>query len=165
GFRALYCIIRYNLPHAPLPVQFAAYVVIGGGCGLANLLLFWVASRLTVNWIAAPVAFVGAAVLNYVLCISLLFRRRSKWSTWGEIGAYGVLVAGVAAVDTVATVAMMAGGTPPLMSKAFASCVALLFNFLGRRFLVFPERALPSWAPTYGERRHPLPADSTITGA
>ena len=38
GIRALYCIMRYNMPHAPLPIQFAGYVCVGGICGLANVL-------------------------------------------------------------------------------------------------------------------------------
>jgi len=37
---ALYCIIRYNMPHAPLPIQFAAYAVLGGICAAANIAVF-----------------------------------------------------------------------------------------------------------------------------
>jgi hypothetical protein len=40
GFRALYCIIRYNMPHAPLPIQFLGYLFVGGLCTIVNLLLF-----------------------------------------------------------------------------------------------------------------------------
>jgi len=29
GVRALYCIVRYNSYHLPLPVQFLAYLAIG----------------------------------------------------------------------------------------------------------------------------------------
>ena len=40
GFRALYCILKYNLPHAPLPFQFAVYLLIGGIAALVNLACF-----------------------------------------------------------------------------------------------------------------------------
>ena len=40
GFWALYCILRYNAPHAPLPIQFFFYLFIGGTAARFNLLCF-----------------------------------------------------------------------------------------------------------------------------
>jgi len=58
-----------------------------------NILLFNAFFDVRVCMVAAPLAFLLAAALNYWLCICMLFRHRSKWSTWGEIGIYGLLVA------------------------------------------------------------------------
>jgi dolichol-phosphate mannosyltransferase len=148
GFRALYCIIRYNMPHAPLPLQFAGYVFVGGLCAVANLLLFAALSNFTPTWVAAPAAFIIAAVLNYWLCTVLLFRRRATWSRWTELASYGALVGGVAGVDLVSTMTLIAAGLPSMASKGLASGLALVFNFIGRRFLIFPERRPSEWAPT-----------------
>ncbi len=166
GFRALYCIIRYNLPHAPLPLQFAAYVFVGGLCGVANLLLFGGLTNFAPAWVAAPAAFVTAAILNYWLCTLVLFRRRPTWSRWTELGSYGALVAGVAGVDLVTTITFIAAGLPPMLSKALASGLALVFNFIGRRFLIFPERRPSEWAPagTLDQRPPSDVAGSDVSG-
>ena len=88
GIRALYCIARYNMPHAPLPIQFGGYLIVGGLSALANLLIFTLLNTVTSTWVAAPSAFVLAAAINYLLSVSLLFRRHVRWSTAGELGVY-----------------------------------------------------------------------------
>jgi putative flippase GtrA len=148
GFRALYCIMRYNMPHAPLPIQFLGYLCVGGVCAGVNILLFSAFLLGTSAWIAAPMAFLLAAALNYWLCIHLLFRRWAKWSTWGELGVYSVLVVTAGGVDLLATIALLGAGLTPWAAKAIASGIALVLNYLGRRFLVFPEEPLSPWAPT-----------------
>ena len=40
GFHALYCILHYCAPYAPIPMQFLLYIFIGGLCALANFVLF-----------------------------------------------------------------------------------------------------------------------------
>jgi putative flippase GtrA len=81
------------------------------------------------------------------MCVSLLFRRRAKWSTWGEFAAYGALVSVVGGADMLSTVALIARGVVPGLAKIVASAIALVFNFVGRRYLVFPERRPAAWAP------------------
>jgi dolichol-phosphate mannosyltransferase len=148
GFRALYCIVRYNMPHAPLPIQFLGYLFVGGFCAIVNILLFNAFLTFTSAWFAAPLAFVLAAALNYWLCILVLFRHRSKWSTWSELGIYGVLVTVVGGGDLLSTMALLRAGFTPWAAKATASGIALGLNYLGRRFLVFPEWRLGPWSPT-----------------
>jgi dolichol-phosphate mannosyltransferase len=162
GLRALYCIVRYNMPHAPLPIQFAGYVLIGGLCAIANLVLFSAVSRAASPWIAAPAAFATAALLNYWLCVTLLFRRRARWSNRGEFVAYAALVVAVGAMDLLSTIALIRGGTPPVVAKATATLVAFVFNFLGRRFLIFPEHRPGPWEPGRADAR---PAAGSISSA
>jgi len=40
GFRAIYCILHYNLPHCPVYVQFVAYSVVGLTAAIVNLWIF-----------------------------------------------------------------------------------------------------------------------------
>ncbi len=147
GFRALYCIARYNMPHAPLPVQFGGYVLVGGLAAVANVILFAALRGVTSTWIAAPAAFALAAALNYVLCVSLLFRRRAEWSTFGEVSAYTALVIGVGGIDLFSTVGLLSAGWPPAAAKITASLIAFAFNFIGRRYVVFAEPVTIPWAP------------------
>jgi len=97
--------------------------------------------------VAAPVAFAAAAVLNYLLCILILFRRRERSARWIEIGTYVAVVVGAGAVDLVATLGLMRADVIPWVAKSVASIIALGFNFVGRRLLVFPARQPGPWAP------------------
>ena len=68
GFRALYCILKYNLPQVPIAIQFLFYTLIGGFSAIVNLLLFLSLYRVGVALaIATLTAFFVAAWVNYYL--------------------------------------------------------------------------------------------------
>jgi glycosyltransferase involved in cell wall biosynthesis len=141
GVRALYCIFRYNAYHLPLPMQFLVYVLIGGMAALVNLVTFLALVTAGVSLtISAPVAFVVAAAVNYVLCIALLFRHKTRWNSATEIFVYGIVVVAAGALDLGITKMLYTIGNPAWLSKSIASFVGLVFNFIGRRFWVFPEK-------------------------
>jgi putative flippase GtrA len=152
GIRALYCVVRYNMPHAPLPVQFIGYLGVGGICAIANVLLFGLLSAPLSYAAAAPIAFTGAAILNYWLCVTILFRRRVANERWAEIVSYITVVVGAGVLDAISTIGMIHAGAAPLVAKGIASAVALSFNFTGRRFIVFPEEPAGPWAPSRPEK-------------
>jgi dolichol-phosphate mannosyltransferase len=135
-----------RMTQAALPMQFLAYLLIGGVCALINLLLFSLFFRLTFTWAAAATAFIAASAINYWLCVLFLFKRNGS-STWRELTAYTGLVVAVANIDAFSTMSFIAAGARPAVAKLSATIVAFVFNFLGRRFLVFnnsgkSERAL-----------------------
>lgn len=146
GIRALYCIFHYNARKAPVPVQFLIYISIGGLSALANISLFLIFGKLgVVNNISIPAAFVLAAVMNYLLCINFLFRHKAKWKMTGEVLVYFLVVCLVGAIDFGATTILLKMATAPLLAKSSACMVGLLFNFLGRRYFVFPEPSPGPW--------------------
>ena len=141
GLRALYCILKYNLHQAPPAIQFCFYTLIAGSAALANLLLFLLFLKL--GWgpdRAAPAAFLLAAAINYWLCIKLIFRHRARWNSAGELFAYGLVVAGVCLYDWGVTRLLLARGLGPTAAKLTATATGLVLNFLGRRYVVFPEK-------------------------
>lgn len=149
GLRAVYCILKYNGHHAPLPVQFFSYLFIGGPAAVLNLLVFlWLLSvgiGLTGSTLAA---FFAAACLNYILCIRLLFRHQARWNSLKEILIYLVTVSILSGLDLLLT------GTfvnyflfNPAVAKILASVAGWIPNFLARRFIVFPEPASGEWRP------------------
>ncbi len=146
GFRALYCIFRYNAHNAPLPAQFLMYSIIGGISAVVNLLLFlplyYAGMRLGFS---APIAFFAAAALNYQLCTILLFRQHVKWKSSSEILVYCAFVAIMSIFDLIFTSLFLGWNFSPIMAKIMASIVGFLFNFSGRRFIVFPEKATRPW--------------------
>ena len=136
GFRALYCIFRYNAHKLPLPMQFVIYALIGGVSAAVNLLVFLACLSGGLGFTASTIsAFVLAAALNYFLCILLLFRHKARWNSFMEVLFYTLVVAASGAM----TKLFWAMGNAPWLAKALASVAGLLFNFFGRRVVVFPE--------------------------
>ncbi len=141
GFRALYCILKYNLPQAPPVIQFFFYTLISALAAIANLLLFLLFFHF--GWgtsLAAPAAFILAAIINYLLCVKFIFRHRARWSSGGELVAYSLVVAGVCLYDWWCTLFLLTHGLSPATAKTAATGTGLILNFLGRRYFVFPEK-------------------------
>jgi glycosyltransferase involved in cell wall biosynthesis len=153
GWRALYCILKYNLPRVPVFVQFCFYLFIGGFAAIVNFLLFvaFYRAALPVS-VSALAAFFLAAVVNYLLSIWLLFRHRARWKTLTELLVFLAVVSAVGIFDMACTKAFIAVGVAAPTAKLIATAVGLVFNFLGRRYVVFPEKPNPDWKPQHPER-------------
>ena len=141
GLRALYCIFHYGACNAPLPMQLILYFVIGGMAAVADLLFFQIAmaSGMPVHY-AVPTAFAGAAILNYFLCILILFRHKARWGTAGEIAAYILTVLVMGVVDFGITAGLLACSWPAMAAKTLATFCGFVGNFFLRRNFVFQLR-------------------------
>jgi dolichol-phosphate mannosyltransferase len=140
GIHALYCILHYGAPSAPLPLQLAIYFFIGSVCAVVNIAVFSMLFHggLSVE-VATPVAFAIAAALNYVLCITILFHHKARWNTYGELAVYLCSVLFMGLVDYCLTIGLITVGVPAIFSKVIATVVGFVGNFLTRRFFVFPQ--------------------------
>ena len=143
GLRALYCILHYSANTAPLPMQLLLYLFIGGTSAVCNISFFSILFGLGVGLSASVVAsFVGAALVNYLLCITILFRHKARWSTGGEVAAYLLTLAVMGMFDAGITHFLVGIGISPTGSKSLAAIFGFLGNFLLRKYLVFPEKSL-----------------------
>lgn len=148
GFRALYCIFRYNAPHAPLVIQFFFYLFIGGFSAVCNLLIFLLLHHWGLqSFLSAVSAYILAAAVNYLLCIKLLFRHQARWESRTEVSLFFTMVLILCIVDASITSVMLKFSINAPAAKLIASGVGLVFNFLGRRFFIFPEPASGPWKP------------------
>lgn len=155
GFRALYCIIRYNGHKAPVPIQFLVYLFIGGMSAIVNLVVFLSLFGLDFSVVVSALsAFVIAAIVNYFLSILLLFRHKAKWSSITEVIIYSLVVCVTALVDVWSTNLFLAMAWSPASSKIAASLIGLVLNYAGRKMVVFPERPLGAWKPQVEETNH-----------
>jgi glycosyltransferase involved in cell wall biosynthesis len=143
GVRALYCILHYSAHTAQLPMQLLLYLFIGGVSALSNILLFsgLLAGGLTMTP-AVVTAFAGAALINYLLCVTILFRHKARWNTAGEIGMYLLTLAIMGAFDVGITMNLAHMGLSPVWSKTLAALFGFVGNFVLRKYLVFPERSI-----------------------
>jgi dolichol-phosphate mannosyltransferase len=140
GVRALYCILHYGAPSAPLPMQVLIYFVVGAICGVVNVVTFvaFFHSGLTIE-LATPTTFLIAAALNYALCISFLFRHNARWNTLGEAIAYLGSVGVMGLLDYGLTIGLALAGLPPTLGKIVSTLIGFIGNFSLRRLLVFPQ--------------------------
>ena len=153
GLRALYCIFHYNAHRAPVGLQFLLYIVVGGLAGIINLAVFvLIMSKGGVVLMAAPVAFAVAALVNYWLCLALLFRHKTRWGLSGELFFYCLVVGLVGSLDLGVTRSLITVGYAPPIAKVLSSLALCLLNFAGRRFIVFPEPAAGKWQPQVKNR-------------
>ncbi len=156
AWRALYCILHYNLPLAPAGIQLAFYTLAGGVAAVINLIAFLALFGAGAG-IAASVftAFFLAAGVNYLLSIAFIFRHRIRYSATLEMFVFLAAVTVVGWLDFVVTRRALAAGWSPAASKALASAIILLLNFAVRRYIVFPQRAARGWKrqnPSSGDR-------------
>jgi glycosyltransferase involved in cell wall biosynthesis len=148
GWRALYCILKYNLPYAPLAVQFVFYTFVGGFSALVNLLLFMSFYRAGFGVSGSALgAFFIAAFVNYYLSIKLIFRHKARWQTASELFVFLVVVSVVGLIDMFCTRFFIAAGLAPWASKLTSTAIGLVLNFAGRRFVVFPDKRRSDWKP------------------
>ena len=148
GFRALYCIFHYNAHKAPLPIQLIIYILIGTAAALFNLLAFLILYSLGLKVvISAPIAFISAAIINYFLCLAVLFRHKAKWKSSTEVIVYIAVVLAVAVLDLMITKSLLNMNIAPAAAKAVATAITFILNFMGRRFFVFPEPSSGPWQP------------------
>jgi dolichol-phosphate mannosyltransferase len=147
GFRALYCILKYNLHKAPWIVQFFFYIFIGGLSAIVNLLVFVMIQPSLGVTTGALTAFFIAAAVNYYLSVLILFRRTARWKSGLELVLFLAVVGVVSVVDLFSTRGFLAAGLGVAGAKVMATAIGLVLNFAGRRFVVFPEKPSPDWKP------------------
>ncbi|WP_419788229.1 glycosyltransferase [Pseudodesulfovibrio sp.] len=140
GIRALYCLFHYNAHRAPAPLQFLIYFFIGAMAAIVNAIGFLALLPFTSVGVAAVIAFIIAAGVNYWLCIKILFRHKARWSGPGEIGVYAATVAVLCVVDLAITVGLVSIGLSALGAKLIATLIGFVLNFMARKLFVFPEK-------------------------
>ena len=148
AWRALYCILHYNLPFAPAFVQFGFYSIAGGLAAALNLAIFlgMFVSGATVT-ASVVTAFALAAAFNYVLSIALIFRRHARYPAALEIALFLAMAAAIGWVDLIVTTRALDAGYRPAAAKLIASAIILVLNFAARRYIIFPQRTASVWRP------------------
>ncbi len=140
GFRAIYCIFRYNAYRSATALQFLLYLLIGGCAAGVNLVFFGLFLSVFSSLSGAVLsAFFLSAVVDYLLCISLLFRRGARWSKQQEVFVYAAVAMVIGGIDLYLTQALVQTGVGPLWSKLISSLCCLVPAFIGRKYFVFLE--------------------------
>jgi glycosyltransferase involved in cell wall biosynthesis len=127
GFRAIYCILRYNAYRSPVPLQLLLYLGIGGVAALVHLVLFTLlfqsGAGLTV---AILLAGIPALVCDYFLVITLLFRRGARWPFAKETGLLSCLAYSSCSLTGTAPAVCLCQACHPILLKSWAHSLPFL---------------------------------------
>lgn len=140
GWRALYCILKYNLYQVPWPVHFTFYLCISAFAAGLNLGLFLILFnfRIPLIW-TVEIAFLCAACINYTVCITMLFRHKARWNTKVEFLLFSAMAILIGLFDYKLTSTFMSLSCTPAVSKIISGFLLLIFNYVGRRWIIFPQ--------------------------
>jgi glycosyltransferase involved in cell wall biosynthesis len=142
GFRALYCILRYNAYRAPVPLQFAAWIpsavlAIGSGTLVA---LGTESAGLEQGW-SRLLGFVGFAAILEICSRSIIFLPASRWKGCSEYGLRAlVLVLGGTFAHFILE-AFSEGATTSWLIKVAALGAAALLQYAGARLAIYSARS------------------------
>lgn len=141
GLRALYCILHYGGQYAPLPMQILLYLFIGGLSAIVNIGTFLILTKIFDSlMLNIAIAFVLSALTNYLLCISLLFKHKARWSSFGEILTYIITLIIMGAFDYYSTYWFLLIGMNNFWAKSLSSLFGVIGNFVLRKYFVFQEK-------------------------
>lgn len=141
GLRALYCILHYGGQYAPLPMQILLYLFIGGFSAIVNIVAFLILTKFFESLVLnIALAFILSALTNYLLCISLLFKHKARWSSFGEIVTYIITLIIMGAFDYYSTYLFLLIGMNNFWAKSLSSLIGVFGNFALRKYFVFQEK-------------------------
>lgn len=139
GIRALYCILHYGAPYAPFPMQVLLYTFIGGVSAILNIISFLILMTLSSSLLlSVSLAFILAAMLNYWLCIAILFKHKAFWSGKEELFMYILTLLIMGVLDYALTYSFIFVGCSSGWAKLISIIISFAGNFLLRKYLVFP---------------------------
>jgi len=118
------------------------YLGIGSLAALSNLLFFYSGYYLlSLGLNSATIISYGlAAVVNYFLCIAILFKHEAYWHSRTEILMYLVVVSLGAGIDLAVMHFLTELDWYGMASRICAIMILFIFNFLARKFIVFPQK-------------------------
>ena len=141
GMRALYCLFHYGADTSPYPMQILIYLFIGTVSAIVNLVSFFLFIKSgTETNLSIVFSFVLAAVVNYILCILILFQHKARWNTIGEIMMYILTVTLMGCFDFGLVLSLTFISVGLFWAKFWAVLLGFVGNFVLRRWIVFPNK-------------------------
>jgi putative flippase GtrA len=135
-------------------MQFFLYLIVGGLSFVVEIAAFVALRRAAMPVIPASVAsFVVATIANYSLSVLLAFQR-GRFRRHVELFRFlTVVLVGLALNTALVWCFVYLLAIPPVVAKIAAVPIVLIWNYVGRRMLVFSDRVPP---PTRAwlQRRH-----------
>ncbi|MBY0399194.1 bifunctional glycosyltransferase family 2/GtrA family protein [Myxococcota bacterium] len=137
GWRALYCIVRYNADHMPTAMRFLVYAGLAVLAALVDVALFALLRPLApILWSALALAYGVASLVNLALCRALPFPNARP----GALPRYALVALVGLLLDVRLTLALLDAGMSPIAAKLLALVPFPVLNFMLRDRFVFGRR-------------------------
>lgn len=123
-----------------LLIQFLRYAAVGGAAFVVDFsMLYFLTEHLGVYYIGSATAgFLAGLVVNYLLCVFLIFDFRAINNPTHEFGIFAAIgIAGLVLNNSLIWSLTELAGFHYLASKLVAAVLVLVFNFTLRRQLLF----------------------------
>jgi putative flippase GtrA len=122
-------------------MQFLLYLIVGGLSFLVEISTFIALRRTMMPVIPASVAsFIVATIANYLLSLLLAFQR-GRFSRQVELARFlGVVLVGLGLNTALVWIFIYPFAIPATLAKISVVPIVLIWNYLGRRMLVFDAR-------------------------
>jgi putative flippase GtrA len=135
-------------------MQFFLYLIVGGLSFVVEIVTFIALRRASMPVIPASVmSFIVATVANYLLSIVLAFQRGRFRRHVEMLRFLTVVLVGLALNTAFVWLFVYPFSMQPVVAKIAAVPIVLIWNYLGRRMLVFDDHVpapVQSWLATAG---------------
>jgi putative flippase GtrA len=132
----------------PLLYEFLRYCLVGGAAFLVDagtLTLFREVLLPELGgyrlYIATAIGFIAGLVFNYVLSLVFVFEQSKKDRAGRSAGAFALFaligIAGLGLTELGMYAGTMLLGLHYLLVKTFVTAIVLIWNYLGRKILIF----------------------------
>ncbi len=121
-------------------IQFFRYLFVGGLAFIVDFGLLWLLTELlSVHYIlSATISFIVGLVTNYLLSVRWIFRKSRHSNKVTEFTIYSVIgVVGLLLNDALLYLFTDVIGVHYLVSKLIATVLVMMWNFLGRKLILF----------------------------
>lgn len=140
GFKALYCIFKYNAYYSPPPTKLLIYLLIAIVTVLVDhfLFLYFYKFGISLN-IAIPISFSISAALNYpFIFFNLIGSKKRLLRSYFEFGLFWIVVIVSSYFDLIVTKFFLGMGSDLSSSKIYSIIIILILNFLVRKVWISP---------------------------
>lgn len=122
-------------------MQFLLYLIVGGLSFVVEIATFVALRRAAMPVIAASVtSFMAATIANYLLSILLAFERGRHRRHVEMTRFLAVVLVGLTLNTALVWIFVYPLAMPPTLAKIAVVPIVLIWNYLGRRMLVFSNR-------------------------
>ncbi len=131
-------------PTANRPLQFLRAAFVGGLAFASDAGLLWILAALGLHYLVAAVfGFAAGVTVNYVLSKLLVFRKnKTRLSRSMEIAVYvAVSAVGLGLTELFMLFFTETLGLYYMLSKVLSAALVFIWNYFGRRRIIYGERS------------------------
>lgn len=148
AFRAVYCILHYNVPSTAWPLQFLIYLMSGAVMFAPASLISSGFTMVTGDAFSTMVIrYVFLAVGMYIICITLLFRHKVRWNSAVQLLLYFILWCVIFLINGIILEIFRSQATSQWFRVFIEFATIIIISYAGAKKIIFPAPPCGDWKP------------------